>query len=511
MIRRRSARNVLFAGGLALLAAQPVVGWAQEQACQGTEPKGGKWPTSAELYIDRAKKNANPEDKHDLYQQAVDIAREGFQEQPGNPRNYLYAGQAYIGLDNYEQADSMFTKAVDLWSCYHATIDSLRFNAWRQAFNLGVRYDRQDDKERAVDYYRHAYVIYKTQPQPLLQLGSYYAQEAQSAGDSVTQAALQDTAIDMLQKALDAIGESKRLTDENRLEYNRAATFNLAQLLALQDRYKEAAQAYDNFLDVEPDNATAKSNLAVVLTLAAEDMSDSADAATDSAQKTEMEARADSLRGLALTQYKDLMQQEGLPASEYQNIGTGLQRLKANAEAVEAFRDALALEPYRANTLEQLALTLYSESRYDTLATVAETLTARYPANMNNLAILANAYRELDKRQKALTILERREALPFELLNLQITHQDSTYTIAGHLQNRKLDPGTPIQVRFDLRTADGQVPDSLQLSTQAPEQGVPTPFSVSTTSLEKIAGFTYSVVTPKPQPASADSGGSIDE
>lgn len=456
---------------------------ASAQECQGQRPGGGMWASSGELYIDRAQKNPNPQDKRDLYQQAVDVLTEGFSEQPGNPRNYLLAGEAYVGMDDYASADSVWTIAEEMWSCYSARLDTLRFNAWARAFNRGVQYSQSGDAEQAIEAYEKAYAIYKEQPQPLLQIGNYHAQQAQMAESDSARSAHQDRAIEAFQGALEAIGESERLSDENRTEYGRAATFNLAQLLALQDRHREAAQAYEDFLEDEPDNITAKSNLAVVLTLAADGAED--------------ESVADSLRGVAMDYYEELLAVEDLTAEQYHNIGTGLQRLDATELAIQAFRQALDLEPYRANSQEQLAISLFSLERYDTLATMAETLVERYPANMNNLAMLANAYRELERREDALAILEQREALPFELLSLELIETDAAYSIAGHLNNRTLEPGTPIRVEFELRDETGEVAGTATLEMQAGEQDVPEPFNVEVLTEAVIAGFTYRVVEPQ--------------
>lgn len=495
MTQGPSGRLAFCAAVLALTLAWPSLGYAQQ--CQGSEPGGGMWSASGELYIDRAQKNPNPQDKRDLYQQAIDILTEGFQKQPNNPRNYLMAGEAYVGLGQYGKADSVWTIASEMWTCYSAKLDTLRFNAWVRAFNTGVQYSQAGDQERAVEQYRQAYTIYDSQPQAALQLGTHYANQAQVAADEATQAALQDTAITYFREALEGIDRSTRLRDADRTEYSRAATFNLAQLLALQDRYREAAAAYDDFLAAEPDNVTAKSNLAVVLTLAADALEEEAEAVEDSSRAEQLLAEADSLNAAAEAVYVELLARDDLEPDMYHNIGAGLSRAGKTQEAAQAFHKALDLQPYRANSLEQLAHALFSEERYDTLVSVAQTLVERYPNNLNNLALLANAYRELDQREKALEILERREALAIELLNLSLQTVEGTHTVTGHLQNKKLQPGTPIEVRFDFHDLSGDVAASATLSMEAPPQDVPTPFNIGAEAAQAISGFTYHVAQPE--------------
>lgn len=490
----RGGRQLVCAAVALLTVSWPSIASAQQ--CQGAEPRGGMWAASGELYIDRAQKNPNPQDKRGLYQQAIDILEEGFQEQPNNPRNFLLAGQAYVGKGEYQQADSVWTVAEDLWSCYEGKIDTLRFNAWARTFNRGVQYSQAGELERAAEEYRRAYTIYSVQPQAPLQLGTYYANRAQVAGDPDEQAELQEQAVEYFREALDAIDRSHRLKQEDRREFSRAATFNLAQLLALQERYREAAQAYRDFLDSEPDNVTAKSNLAVVLTLAADVLDEEAEALEDTVQKGELLAEVEGLRAEAEQEYRDLLTREDLDADQYHNIGAGLSRAGDNEAAIAAFRKALDLEPYRASSLEQLAHALFSEARYDTLITVAQTLADRYPNNLNNLALLANAHRELDEREKALEVLELRESLQIELLNLSLETVDGVSTISGHLQNKRLEPGTPVEVQFELYDNSGEVVASATLSMDAPEQDIPTPFNVGAETAAAISGFTYHVVQP---------------
>ncbi len=150
-----------------VLLALPATASAQKQKCEGLKPKGGKWVSSAELYLDRARKNARPDDKRKLYRQAVDILSEGFERQPENPKNFMLAGQAFIGLGDLQAAHEVWLKAEEMWSCYVAKIDTLRFRAWVMTFNRAVRYSNSGDAEKAFEGYQDAYTIYPKQPQPL--------------------------------------------------------------------------------------------------------------------------------------------------------------------------------------------------------------------------------------------------------------------------------------------------------------------------------------------------------
>jgi tetratricopeptide (TPR) repeat protein len=252
---RRKAVAVISVATLAL-AVTPLVAKAQE--CTGNKPKGGRYSTSAELYFARA---PGSEDKEKLYQQALEVLEQGFERQPDNPRNYAMAGQAYAQLNRFEEANAAFTKAEEMWSCYGGYIDTLRFNAWVPAFNRGVQYNRQGDIEEAVASYRDAWTVYAKLPQPMLQVGGIYSNIAFQTQDAEARDAAYVEAIAAYKLALQALaGRPERLSPEDQQEFARAAGFNLAQMLAFQERYAEAVEAYEVYLELDPSNVDAMAN-----------------------------------------------------------------------------------------------------------------------------------------------------------------------------------------------------------------------------------------------------------
>jgi len=195
-------RLVIAAAALALLGVGALPTNTLGQECSGFRPRGGRWVASGELYLDRARRNPRVDEKLDLYRQALDVLIEGFVEQPENPQNYLLAGQAFEGLGDFVGADSVWRKAEEMWSCYHAKIDTLRYRAWTQAFNRAVGYYRQGETERAVADYEKAYTVYDRLPQPLLQLGNIYAQQAMSAETEESRSELRQRAIAAFETAI---------------------------------------------------------------------------------------------------------------------------------------------------------------------------------------------------------------------------------------------------------------------------------------------------------------------
>lgn len=491
------SRLTALAGSATLLAtlALPRVGVAQ--SCEGSKPRGGTWATSAELYLQKARENPRAEEKQKRYNQALNVLFEGFEKQPDNPRNYELAGEAYAGLGDYVGADSVWTKAEQMWSCYAGPIDTLRYDAWVRAFNSGVMYSQSGDAAKALAAYEEAYQVYKRLPQPLLQVGAMYANKAIAATSVDEQRAAQEKAIEAYRAALKIMEDpSERLNDSERQEYSKAATFNMAQMLAFQDRFKEAAQAYQAFLKDDPENVDALTNAAVVLTRASQQVSAEAESLEEGAQKTALLEEAEALREKAKGYYAQLTGRDDLSADEYHNVGLGLNTIGMNEEATTAFTKALDSQPYRPGSLLQLAYALFSTQDYDSLAVVASKLVERYPLNKNNLALLANAYRELEQSQKALEVLEKHEAMAVELEDLSITAGEGTYTLTGYVHNISMEPGGQLALQFDFYGDAGEVVVSESASLTLPEKETEAQFSVTTESSQAISGVTYRRASP---------------
>jgi tetratricopeptide (TPR) repeat protein len=241
--------SVIIGGAVALVFMPSTPSALIAQDCVGQAPKGGRWVTSAELYISRARRQSKPEDARNLWQQAVDVLEEGFQRQPDNPKNYAMAGQAYAELNQFDEADAAFTKAVDMWSCYTATVDTFRYQAWTRAWNLGVRYSQNEDEETAIEYYNNAWKLYDELPQPMLQLGIIYTNRALTAETEEERGHYEALGVYAYQNALNSVGDAPRISEAQRQEFSSAAAFNLAQILAMRERFEDAAEAYDMYLE----------------------------------------------------------------------------------------------------------------------------------------------------------------------------------------------------------------------------------------------------------------------
>jgi tetratricopeptide (TPR) repeat protein len=479
-------------GGAAALAMLAIPNVVVAQECIGEKPRGGRWVTSAELYITMARRQANPQTAKERWQQALGALEEGMVEQSDNPKNFALAGQAYAELGRYKEANAAFTQAESMWSCYDATMDTLRYVAWTKAWNLGVRYIQAGDEDQAVENFNNAWLLYDKLPQPMIQLGNIYTDRALVAENEDEQVRYETLAVYSFRNALEAVATAPRISDAQRQEFSRASAFNLAQILAYRERFEEAAAAYDAYLAMEPGNVDAMSNAAVVLVRGSNLATDQAEEMEDGPEKEALLAKSDSLRAVALDHYDVLLAREDLTADEYHNIGNGLNRIRLGEQGVLAFRMALALEPYRINSLEQIARAYMNAEQYDSLAVVAALLVERYPLSLDNLALLANAYRELERRDETLAVLERREELAAELTDLELEMgEDGVYMVNGYIHNIKAEAESELVIEIDFMNNAGEVVATESVPIVVPAQDSQAQFSVSTESEAQITGFVY--------------------
>jgi hypothetical protein len=143
------------------------------------------------------------------------------------------------------------------------------------------------------------------------------------------------------------------------------------------------------------------------------------------------------------------------------------------------------------NSLEQLARVFFSAQNFDTLTVIAKMLVDRYPLSLDNLALLANAYRETEDVDNALATLEQREALLCEITDLDMEWEDGTYTLSGYLVNLKMAAETPVELQFDFYDNAGELVASETVTVVAPAEQQDVEFDLTMESTADISGFTY--------------------
>ncbi|MFQ5889908.1 MAG: tetratricopeptide repeat protein [Gemmatimonadota bacterium] len=408
---------------------------------------GNQHTRGADVEFSWANRRDDPQTKEERYARALKKLRTSFELEPDEPRAYLLAGRAYLGLRDFVGADTMLNRLVQMEPKCAEQAEQMRFNAWVTQYNLGIARWQAGDPDTALEAFETANLIYRD-PRSLVNAASLY----QNAGNL-------DKARALYRSALDVGGEPDMV---------RVASINLAELLKADGKNEEALAIYSEYSEKNPDDVLGRLNYAIALM---------------DVQRTE-EAQA---------LFQELLSRDDLTFRQWSEVGVGLYRAGDYAQAVTAFERAHEMQPLNKEVLENLANTRYQSDRYQDLLPIAEQLVERYPYESVNYALLANAHRELGNEEKALAVLQRRDALPFEFLRVQLVAQQSenTYTIEGEALNRTAPAESKFEVPFEFLGEGGEVVLSDVLLLELPAEGESSSFQLQVQAGQPIAGFRY--------------------
>ena len=478
---------------LIMLTASPALGAAQSR------PSNTMHTNSASLYFDRARRTNREEEKKELFEKALEFARQGIAAKPDNPKAYMIAGQVLVQMGNALAADSMFDKAESLWPDYAKETQNERLQAGARAFNAGVLALRDNKVAEALAAFEASDAIWVNRPTAKLNIAQIYARQNKL-----------DQAIAAYRGALEILRGPGRqglnATEEKQWkEFEEAATFNMAQILASQNKNDEALQAYRDFLSRSPDNPVVLGNMAVVLSR----MGNTAEASKI---------------------YTQLLSKD-LTDIEFFNVGVGLFRANQYDQAAQAFRKAIAKNAYMRDAYYNMAQALYAQARdlneqranakskpaelkaIDTklqpllieLTELTEKLRAIDPASRNALTIQAYAFRSLGEitadvakanewKNKTLATLTVSDKLTFDVQDVTIGPVGEDIQIAGAVVNFKGKVGEPVKLRFHFLGKNGQDLGTQEVTVSLPEVQGAAPFKVSIKTKEEVAGWKYVIL-----------------
>lgn len=480
---------------LALLAGCILLpGTAEAQKPKGKRPSNNMWTRSAGIYLDKAHDTQVPQDRESAAREALKVSLEGLAKDDSNPKLWYYAGRAYLLLDDYVGADSTFDRAEALWSPYEE-VQRERFNAWVKAHNAGVALIQQQKVEEAVAEMERADLIYQGRPDTRLNLGTLYARQ----NDLDRAVAAYRGALEIMRSPAGADLKPEELAQWR--EYENIAATRLGQILLMQEKLAEGAQVYRELLARQPENLTAKTNLALVL------------------HRTGAVAEANEI-------YTQLLAIDTLTEADYFNIGLGLYRGEQYEQAEAAFEKALAVNPYYYDALYNraqsiLARTIKLEQKhqeatgeaakqaaaelaaiYTELKDAAERLQSLNPLGKTVLLLTARAYRGLGDvtadpkaaeqwKQQLVKVLERERSAPFHVADIGMVRENETVQVKGKIENVTVEPGQPIRFAVSVLSRSGAVLATEDVAVPAPAAGAAADFEVSFTPSEPAAGFKY--------------------
>lgn len=433
---------------------------------EGVPPRDNMFTRTAALALSQAMQNADPGERQSRYQEALQAALDGVTNDPGNPQSYRQAGEAYVGLNDLVGADSMWTRAEDLYPLYSFDLTPLREQQWVNQYNLAVNQIQAGNTEGAIPLLESAHTIYKGRPEAMLNLGSIHAQLAND-DDAIR---WYRNALDMLRgPEFDAQPVDVQATWS---ENEEIAAFNLAQILAGAGRNEEAEVAYRTYLERSPDNVTALSNLAVVLM--------SMDRNDEAAEI-----------------YQGLLARTDLDSRDYYVTGIGLYNAENYSMAAQAFGRAYELIPESRDALYNYAQALYLAGELDELYPAAVSLIEMDPYNNNVYRLMAQGLMAQGDTAEAARILEDEMAtLEFEIDGTILQpFGGGGGVVNGELLNHSLDEGGSVDIRVFFYGPGGIEIGTQDISVPVPAAEMREIFRVEFDSDQDVVAYRYEVIS----------------
>jgi tetratricopeptide (TPR) repeat protein len=430
---------------------------------QGVEPRDNDHTNQAAIALLQASSASTEEMAQTRFQDALGHAEAGIAADPENPQSYLQAGEALLGLGRVEEAAARFDRAEELHPPYIIETVGLREMTWIEAYNEGVERLEAEDMDGAVRLFERANAIYQFRPEAMLNLGSIYAQ------------------LGRYEESADAFGQVvevvdgpwfDRVDDEEMRESWRAmrapAMMNRAQLLLRAERYDQAAEAYAELVEDDPDNLEYLTAYASALVAG---------------------GRGADAQDL----FADLLARDGLDASDYFTIGVGLYQVEEFEGAEQAFRRAYEVVPNHRDAAFNLAQTLYINEEWTELAEVTEKLLEIDALNSLAYRFRANALLQLAREDEAMEIYTTGEDLPIVMDEITIRPGRSDVVLAGQLSNHGAPGGTELRLRFTFYDVQGAEIGTRETTVRFESEGEARAFEVEIPDGD-LFGYNYRVV-----------------
>jgi tetratricopeptide (TPR) repeat protein len=494
-MNRRSGLMLALVG--ALLSACATAG-AGDPGVVGERPRDDADTRQAGVYIAQASL-VDGDEALRMYERALASALSAVERDPTNPRAYLLVGQAAVGARQWVQADTMFDRAEELHPRFADQIRAEREEGWVLAYNLGAEAMSAGDMAEAIEYFAAADRLFQERPEARMALAILHANEGN------TSAAIQAYrgALEILERpAPEGIDEEQLEGWENDRQM---IVFNLANLLAQEQRFGEAADVLDRFLQDSGDTLDSDTQL---------------QAMTARAAFLAQADRADEAERI----YAQLLGRPDLGANQHFQIGIGLFNAGEYERAAESFATAARLNPHSRDAHLNLVQSLYTaaldleqepqsaqrdarlRTMYEDLLAAADRVGEFDPLNRNLLSFRLRAYRakaDLAPQAEADRLMRRSQEVfrqyqqqAYEVSDITMAHEPGDRArIEGVLTNLSGTPGQQVGLRFTILDSNGSPLDSGTAQVTVPGVEESARFSTTvSTARGDIAGWRYELV-----------------
>ncbi|HSR43498.1 MAG TPA: tetratricopeptide repeat protein, partial [Longimicrobiales bacterium] len=353
-------------GGGAVRSPAPVVSPTGVTFPPGTPPVETRFSQTAALYLRSGRTD-----------EALRLARQGIDAEPGNPIHHFLAGVAHARLGEYDEAHRGFLEAERLYPAYALEIEPEREAAWTEAFNRGVEAYSDGEIEGALRAWRAATTIFDIRPEAHTNLGKLLEERGRY-----------DEAVDVYRRAIQGLGRRPmtRVLGESELRdreaERRRVEASLADVLLVADRFVEAEALYRGELERDPMSVQAERGLASALA-------------------------GQGRHAEAAEVYDDLLSRAGLGPGDLFDLGVVLFRSSDFARAAEAFERLTEVRPDSRDVWFNYANALFAAEAWESLIGVGDRLLTLDPLSQNAGLIVARAHLESGDDQAALRRLAR--------------------------------------------------------------------------------------------------------
>jgi tetratricopeptide (TPR) repeat protein len=460
-------------GGASTEAVIPTAGG--EVLAQGERPREDQYTRSAIDHLEQAEEAETPEAAAPHLRAAVEAAQQAIDADARNPRGWYLQGLAYIGLDEYVEADRALTRAEELRPIYQIETESIREQAWIQAYQQAAPLVNEGRYAEAVPIFERANAIYQGRPEVMFMLGNLYTQLDEPG-----------KAVDNLQAARELI-ESDRIEDMDSTtqaswrEQAEQIPVLITQALMQSGDFPAAIQAIRGLLADDPDNVGYMQNLASLY--------------------IQLE-QPDSARAI----YDRIAARSGLTNVDHYQIGVGLYQMEDFEGAAEAFGRAATASPMDRDAVEMQARSLQiahspGSEGDDTPRPVLErlrTAAAQWveldPNNRNAYLVLAQTENRLGNSVRAGELVDAIEDLSVLMQTLELQrYREGGGVVAGVIQNVSLETGSTLTLTVDFYDVRGTRIGSQQTQIQVPAPDNTAAFQVTLDSQQLIGGYGYTL------------------
>ena len=438
------------------------------QLAAAQEPRVSQYTAMSALRIQEAQTAEDDSVRDEQYRAALEVIYDGLERDDDNPEAYLHLGIAQSGLKNYLAADSAFDRAEAMYPEYvdlERGTGPYRFNGWLQAYNEATdRVDAQDP-EGAVVLYRLANVLFDKRPEGYLNLG------AQTAALGEIEASIQAwrDAIAVIESPdADPGDEDTRLAWDT--QFWTMAHTNLGRVLEMAGRPEDAIPVYETLLERDPDDAQARSALAIAL--------------ASTGQEDD-----------ALTMFDEILRGDDSAPLDYYNAGVSLYTSERFEQAVLGFEKALERAPMFRDALQNLTQSLNEMEDYEAQIPYSERLLELDPYNEYCTQLHIRALVQVGRQADGVALLDHLQALPFvtDLLQLQAINEGAS--VSGVALNKTLEPGTTITLRFTFYDNDRNPLGTEDVEVMISDPDVPHRFQLTFSAETQVLGYSYEFVS----------------